>query len=133
VSIQDDAVDADTGFGVPSLSLTRYITNGFSIGAQYSLNSLDIKNANIDFSSLDAIVKYNLVEGDFLPYLFGGYGLSNFNKDFSFSHACNNFLNFLENASQSSNFFNVGTKECSGNFILDGLLLSNIDIYNMFR
>ena len=81
VSIQDDAVDADTGFGVPSLSLSRYITNGFSIGAQYSLNSLDIKNTNIDFSSLDAIVKYNLVEGDFLPYLFGGYGLSNFNKD----------------------------------------------------
>ena len=51
-------VDADTGFGVPSLSLSRYITNGFSIGAQYSLNSLDIKNTNIDFSSLDAIVKY---------------------------------------------------------------------------
>ena len=43
VSVQDDAVDADTGFGVPTLSLTRYIMSGFSIGAQYSLNSLDIK------------------------------------------------------------------------------------------
>ena len=71
VSIQDDAVDADAGFGVPALSLTRYITNGFSIGAQYSLNSLDVKNADIDYSSIDAILKYNLVEGDFLPYLFG--------------------------------------------------------------
>ena len=81
VSIQDDAVDADAGFGVPALSLTRYITNGFSIGAQYSLNSIDVKNADIDYSSIDAILKYNLVEGDFLPYLFGGYGLSNFNKD----------------------------------------------------
>lgn len=81
VSVQDDEVDADTGFGVPSLSLSRYITGGFSIGAQYSLNSLDIDNANIDYTSLDAILKYNLVEGDFLPYLFGGYGLSNFGKD----------------------------------------------------
>ena len=81
VSIQDDAVDGDTGFGVPALSLTRYITNGFSIGAQYSLNSLDVRNADVDYSSIDAILKYNLVEGDFLPYLFGGYGLSNFNTD----------------------------------------------------
>ena len=81
VSIQDDAIDSDTGFGVPTLSLSRYIMSGFSIGAQYSLNSLDIKNSSIDYSSLDAILKYNLVEGDFLPYLFGGYGLSNFNKD----------------------------------------------------
>ena len=52
-----------------------------SIGAQYSLNSLDIKNSSIDYSSIDAILKYNLIEGDFLPYLFGGYGLSSFNKD----------------------------------------------------
>ena len=81
VSIQDDAIDSDTGFGFPTLSLSRYIISGFSIGAQYSLNSLDIKNSSIDYSSLDAILKYNLVEGDFLPYLFGGYGLSNFNKD----------------------------------------------------
>ena len=81
VSIQDDAIDSDTGFGFPTLSLSRYIISGFSIGAQYSLNSLDIKNSSIDYSSLDAILKYNLIEGDFLPYLFGGYGLSNFNKD----------------------------------------------------
>ena len=81
VSIQDDAIDSDTGFGFPTISLSRYIMSGFSIGAQYSLNSLDIKNSSIDYSSLDAILKYNLIEGDFLPYLFGGYGLSNFNKD----------------------------------------------------
>ena len=71
VSIQDDAVDSDTGFGFPTLSLSRYIISGFSIGAQYSLNSLDIKNSSIDYSSIDAILKYNLIEGDFLPYLFG--------------------------------------------------------------
>ena len=81
VSIQDDAIDSDTGFGAPTISLSRYIMSGFSIGAQYSLNSLDIKNSSIDYTSLDAILKYNLVEGDFLPYLFGGYGLSNFSKD----------------------------------------------------
>ena len=81
VSVQDDAVDSETGFGIPSLSLSRYIASGFSIGAQYSLNSFDVNSEKIDYTSIDAIVKYNIVEGDFLPYLFAGYGLSNFGKD----------------------------------------------------
>ena len=78
VSVQDDSVDASTGFGVPSLSLSRYIAGGFSIGAQYSMNSLEIDKVEADFTSVDAILKYNLSEGDIFPYLFAGYGLSNF-------------------------------------------------------
>ena len=35
VSVQDDAVDSKIGFGVPAVSLSRYIAGGFSIGAQY--------------------------------------------------------------------------------------------------
>ena len=36
----DDANDG-SGTGVPALSLTRYLGGGFSIGAQYSSNSVD--------------------------------------------------------------------------------------------
>jgi outer membrane protein OmpA-like peptidoglycan-associated protein/opacity protein-like surface antigen len=81
VSIQDDSVDASTGFGVPSLSLSRYIAGGFSIGAQYSLNSLEIDKIDADYTAIDAILKYNISEGDIFPYLFAGYGLSNFQTD----------------------------------------------------
>jgi len=81
VGVQDDSVDASTGFGVPSLSLSRYIAAGFSIGAQYSLNSLDIDKADVDYTAIDAILKYNISEGDIYPYLFAGYGLSSFKAD----------------------------------------------------
>lgn len=81
VSVQDDSVDSSLGFGVPSLSLSRYIAGGFSIGAQYSLNSIEVDNADLDYSALEAILKYNLSEGNLFPYLFAGYGLSNFGKD----------------------------------------------------
>ena len=78
VNVQDDSVDASTGFGVPSLILSRYIAGGFSIGAQYSMNSLEIDKVDADYTAVDAILKYNLSEGDIFPYLFAGYGLSNF-------------------------------------------------------
>lgn len=81
VNVQDDSVDASTGFGVPSLSLSRYIAGGFSIGAQYSMNSLEIDKVDADYTAVDAILKYNLSEGDIFPYLFAGYGLSNFQTD----------------------------------------------------
>lgn len=81
VSVQDDSVDSNTGFGVPSLSLSRYIAGGFSIGAQYSMNSLEVDGADLDYSSVEAIIKYNISEGDIYPYLFAGYGLSNFGKE----------------------------------------------------
>ena len=81
VSVQDDSVDSSLGFGVPSLSLSRYIAGGFSIGAQYSLNSIEVDNADLDYSALEAILKYNISEGNLFPYLFAGYGMSNFGKD----------------------------------------------------
>jgi OOP family OmpA-OmpF porin len=81
VNVQDDSVDASTGFGVPSLILSRYIAGGFSIGAQYSMNSLEIDKVDADYTAVDAILKYNLSEGDIFPYLFAGYGLSNFQTD----------------------------------------------------
>ena len=41
VSVSDDSVDSGMSLGIPSLSLSRYIAGGFSIGAQYNLNSLE--------------------------------------------------------------------------------------------
>ena len=81
VGVQDDSVDASTGFGVPSLSLSRYIAGGLSVGAQYSMNSLEIDKFDVDYNSVDGFLKYNFSEGDIFPYLFAGYGLSNFQTD----------------------------------------------------
>jgi outer membrane protein OmpA-like peptidoglycan-associated protein len=72
----DDANDG-SGVGVPALSLTRYIWGGFSLGAQYSANSIE-KSAD-EYYTIDGIVKYNIVkEGKVVPYLFAGYGLTRF-------------------------------------------------------
>ena len=82
VGIQDDSVDSDTGFGVPALSLSRYISSGLSLGAQWGANSLDVNSASIDYYSLDGVIKYNISEGNTVPYLFAGYGFTSFNDGF---------------------------------------------------
>ena len=75
VSIDDD--NSGSGTGVPALSLTRYLGGNFSIGAQYSANSID--GSAEDYYTIDGIIKYNIVkEGKVIPYLFAGYGLSRF-------------------------------------------------------
>ena len=83
VGIQDDAVDSKTGFGVPHLSLSRYIAGGFSIGAQFAKNSFDVNSISSDYLSVDGIVKFNITEGKYVPYLFAGYGISKFGTDSS--------------------------------------------------
>lgn len=83
VGIQDDSVDSDTGFGIPSLSLSRYIAGGLSLGAQYGINSLDINSGSVDYYSLDGVLKYNISEGNTVPYLFGGYGFTSFNDGYN--------------------------------------------------
>ena len=78
VSIDDS--NSGSGTGVPALSLTRYLGGNFSIGAQYSANSID--GSADDFYTIDGIIKYNIVkEGKVIPYLFAGYGLSRFGND----------------------------------------------------
>ncbi len=67
VSIQDDAVDAGASFGIPALSLSRYIIGGFSLGVQYANNTLNDAASNgndLDYYSLDGIVKYNIGSGE---------------------------------------------------------------------
>lgn len=81
VGVQDNSVDSSMGFGIPSLSLSRYISSGFSVGAQFSMNSIEVDKEDRDYKSIEAILKYNISEGDIYPYLFTGYGLSSFGGD----------------------------------------------------
>ena len=81
----------NTSYKLPSLSLSRYIFNNFSVGVNYSQNDLEISNEDLYYYSLDGIIKYNIpgnskilgVDAD--PYVYAGYGLSNFGEgDVSF-------------------------------------------------
>lgn len=80
IGIQGDNTDSSTKFGAPALSLSRYLGAGFSIGTQYTVGNAENKGTDFDYNSLDGILKYNLSEGDILPYLFAGYGLSRFSN-----------------------------------------------------
>ena len=80
IGIQGENTDASTKFGAPALSLSRYLGAGFSVGAQYVLGNAENKGTDLDYTALDGILKYNLSEGNILPYLFAGYGISRFSE-----------------------------------------------------
>ena len=82
VQIMDDTVESKFGLG-PSVSIGRYLGAGFSIGANYGINKFDIDNNNTDYTSVDAFLKFNVNSNKFSPYLFAGYGLSDFGKKLS--------------------------------------------------
>ena len=75
-----------TSYKLPTLSLSRYIFNNFSVGINYSDNDVNVSNEDLYYYSLDGIVKYNFPnESKFLgvdtnTYLYAGYGLSNFGQ-----------------------------------------------------
>ena len=80
-----------SGYKLPSLSLSRYIFNNFSLGVNYSNNDVEISNENLYYYSIDGIIKYSIpVDSKILgvkvdPYLSAGYGLVNFGEgDVSF-------------------------------------------------
>ena len=80
-----------TGYRLPTLSLSRYIFNNFSLGLNYSENEINVSNEDLYYYSIDGIIKYNIPgQSKFLgmdtnPYLYAGYGLSNFGEsDISF-------------------------------------------------
>ena len=80
-----------SGYKLPSLSLSRYIFNNFSLGVNYSNNDVEISNEDLYYYSIDGIIKYSIpVDSKILgakvdPYLSAGYGLVNFGEgDVSF-------------------------------------------------
>ena len=81
INIQDSNVDSGIKFGAPALSLSRYLGAGLSIGAQYAIGNAEENNVELDYSSIDGVIKYNITEGKILPYLFAGYGLSKISDD----------------------------------------------------
>ena len=82
-----NAEDSDkTSYRLPTLSLSRYIFNNFSVGINYSENDVNVSNEDLYYYSLDGIIKYSFPnESKFLgvdtnTYLYAGYGLSNFGQ-----------------------------------------------------
>ena len=75
-----------TRYRLPALSLSRYIFNNFSVGINYSENDVNVSGEDLYYFSLDGIIKYNIPgESKFMgintnPYLYAGYGLSNFGE-----------------------------------------------------
>jgi len=75
-----------TNYRLPSLSLSRYIFENFSVGLNYSENDIVVSNEELYYYSIDGIVKYNIpndskvlgVDAD--PYVYAGYGISNYGE-----------------------------------------------------
>ena len=80
-NILEKDINSQIGFGAPAISFTRYVGIGLSIGVQYSLGVSSINDVNLDYTSFDGIIKLNLGKNKFIPYLFSGYGLTNFSDN----------------------------------------------------
>ena len=81
INIQGGEIDSGLNIGLPSVSLSRYLGAGFSLGAQYSLNNIKNTPEDLGYSSIDGVVKYNLSDGKISPYLFAGFGVSRFSTN----------------------------------------------------
>ena len=79
INLQGDNVESGINFGLPSLSLSRYLTSGLSVGVAYGLGKAQVQNnVDLQYSYLDGFFRFNLSEENTIPYLFAGYGLSRF-------------------------------------------------------
>ena len=79
--MNESNIDSEMGFGFPYISVSRHIKGGFSIGAQYNIGESKINNLKKDYVSIDGFLKYCLSNKKFIPFIIGGYGLSNFEND----------------------------------------------------
>lgn len=78
INLQGDNVESGINFGGPSLSLSRHIGAGISLGAQTSLGNVNNFSDSYTYTSLDGFLKFNLSSGSFIPSIIGGYGFSQF-------------------------------------------------------
>ena len=78
ILLNEEGVESGINFGGPALSLSRNLFGGISLGAQYALGNVANFNESYDYSSLDGFLKVNLINGNVLPYVIGGYGFSLF-------------------------------------------------------
>jgi len=78
INLLGDDVEKAVNIGGPTLSLSRYLGAGVSIGGQYSLGQVNNFNDSFSYNSVDGILKVNISSGSFVPYVTGGYGFSRF-------------------------------------------------------
>ena len=78
INLQGDNNDKGINFGLPAISLSRYLGGGISIGGQTSIADVDNLSKSYSYRSLDGFVKINFAQGKFIPSLIGGYGFSQF-------------------------------------------------------
>ena len=67
INLQGDNVESGINFGGPSLSLSRHIGAGISLGAQTSLGNVNNFSDSYTYTSLDGFLKFNLSSGSFIP------------------------------------------------------------------
>ena len=79
--MNESNIDSEMGFGFPYIGVSRHIKGGLSIGAQYNIGESKVNNITKDHVSIDGFLKYNLSNKKFIPFIIGGYGLSNFEND----------------------------------------------------
>ena len=79
--MNESNIESEMGFGFPYIGVSRHIKGGFSIGTQYNIGKAKINNLTKDYVSIDGFLKYNLSNKKFIPFIIGGYGLSNFEND----------------------------------------------------
>ena len=67
--------------GGPTISISRFVAVGFSVGLKYSLNNITkvegIPSADYSYYNADAFLKWVPLRSKFRPFLVGGYGFSN--------------------------------------------------------
>lgn len=76
----DENIEDVFTFGAPSLSLSTYLGGGFSVSTQFMTNKLGKKESDIQITSFDNVLKYNFTEKDIVPFLFAGYGFTQFTE-----------------------------------------------------
>ena len=81
INLTGDETEKSFNLGGPAFAFSRYISNGFSLGSQLAFGKADNFNVSYNYLAFDGFVKFNLTDGNFIPYLIGGYGLSLFSDD----------------------------------------------------
>ena len=78
INLTGDETEKSFNLGGPAFAFSRYINSGFSLGSQLAFGKADNFNVSYNYLAFDGFVKFNLTDGNFIPYLIGGYGLSLF-------------------------------------------------------
>jgi outer membrane protein OmpA-like peptidoglycan-associated protein len=78
INLLGNNLEERINFGGPALGLSRYLSSGLSIGSQISIGKVDNFTDSYNYSSVDGFLKFNLSEGNIVPYFIGGYGFSVF-------------------------------------------------------